>query len=102
MIVTSFFPGRIRLRANIFKDSEIYEKALSILKSENNDSIINIQHNQITGSVLIEYIPEKVPMEKINSIKEKLLQLNYAAEHYSIEKKQNILLLIEEIGKSFN
>lgn len=41
-------------------------------------------------------------MEKINSIKEKLLQLNYAAEHYSIEKKQNILLLIEEIGKSFN
>lgn len=53
MIVTSFFPGRIRLRANIFKDSEIYEKALSILKSEDNDSIINIQHNQITGSVLI-------------------------------------------------
>ena len=55
MIVTSFFPGRIRLRANIFKDSEIYEKALDICK---------------THSELVEVIAAKLKINKTLSSQE--------------------------------
>lgn len=102
MIVTSFFPGRIRLRAKIFKDKEICDKALSVLKELDNDSITNVQNNPITGSVLIEYIPEKIPTEKIEALKDKLKKLNYIAENYSIEKKQEVFTLISEIENSIN
>ena len=62
-MITSFFPGRIRLRAPVFKDLNLVAKARSILAKS--DAIKKIEHNPVTGSVLIEYYPSKVPMEKL-------------------------------------
>ena len=45
-MITGFFPGRIRLRAPVFKDTAITERALSILKAPALSSLINeIEHN---------------------------------------------------------
>ena len=62
-MITSFFPGRVRLRAPIFKETDLVEKARAILSKS--DAVKNIETNPVTGSVLIEYNPAKVPMEKL-------------------------------------
>ena len=62
-MITSFFPGRVRLRAEIFKEADLVAKARSIL--EKSDAVKKIEHNPVTGSVLIEYSVSKVPMEKL-------------------------------------
>ena len=68
-MITGFFPGRIRLRAPVFKDTAITQRALSILKAPALSSIIKeIEHNPVTGSVLIKYHPTKVPIAKLTPL----------------------------------
>lgn len=67
-MITSFFPGRIRLRAPVFKDTVLVERALSVIKKV--PGFINIENNLVTGSVLIHYDPEKVPQEKLLGLKD--------------------------------
>lgn len=62
-MVTSFFPGRVRLRAPIFRDSELVEKARGILGRC--AAVRNVEHNPLTGSVLVEYDPLKVPVDRL-------------------------------------
>ncbi len=97
MTVSSFFPGRIRLRAQVFKDSVIVEKALQILKSS--DAVKNVENNKITGSVLLEYYPEKVPMEKLQEALPLLKRLDRLAFHYDNSKQGEILSLLEQFQK---
>ncbi len=95
MIISSFFPGRIRLRNEVFKDDDIFSALYSA--AGNHPSIKKIERNEKTGSVLIEYIPEELPMEKLLSLKNELLSLGKLAEFYSKKNKPEILEKIKEI-----
>ena len=97
MIVTSFFPGRIRLREKVFKDSVIVEECIKILKSC--DAIKNVQNNYINGSVLLEYEPSKVPMEKLEPLVPFFKDLEELAHNYSAEKRTAIMEKLQELKK---
>ncbi len=80
MLITSFFPGRVRLRAPIFKNEELCGKARSILSKS--DAVKNIEHNPVTGSILLEYDIKKVPMEKLIPMQDFFMKLGKEAERY--------------------
>ena len=99
-MITSFFPGRVRLRAPIFKENDLVEKARAILSKS--DAVKNIETNPVTGSVLIEYNPAKVPMEKLLPMQDFFAKLAKEAQHFdgkaeSREKISEMLSALEGI-----
>ncbi|MBR1536374.1 MAG: hypothetical protein IJ630_05500 [Treponema sp.] len=94
-MITSFFPGRVRLRAPVFKDAELVSKARSILlKSE---AVKNIEHNPVTGSVLIEYHVAKVPMQKLLPMQAFFEKLALEAQNYDGTNRQKISDMLDEL-----
>ena len=79
-MITSFFPGRVRLRAPIFKEADLVAKARSIL--EKSDAVKKIEHNPVTGSVLIEYNVSKVPMAKLLPMQDFFARLANEAQKF--------------------
>ncbi|MCR4822724.1 MAG: hypothetical protein K5873_07620 [Treponema sp.] len=98
-MITSFFPGRVRLRAPVFKDDELVEKARSIL--EKSDAVKNIEHNPLTGSVLIEYHPSKVPMAKLLPMQDFFIRLAKEAENFDPGKKEKISSMLDQLKDIF-
>ena len=98
-MITSFFPGRVRLRAEILKDVQVTEKALEILRGS--DAVKHVENNYRIGSVLLEYFPEKVPMEKLSSMQDILKDLQKLATRYSAEKRPEVLQKLEEFKSVF-
>ena len=98
-MITSFFPGRGRLRAPVFKDQELVDKAESILRKS--DAVKHIEHNPLTGSVLIEYTPSKVPMEKLFSMQDFFTRLASEAEGFDGSNRGKILSMLEELEDIF-
>jgi len=98
-MITSFFPGRVRLRAPIFKEADLVEKARSILQKS--DAIKSIENNFLTGSVLIEYYPEKVPMKKLLPMQDFFTNLAMEAQHFDGSNRQKILSMLEELEGIF-
>ncbi len=96
-MITSFFPGRIRLRALIFKEADLVEKAEKILRMS--DAVNSVEHNFITGSVLVTYTPEKLPAEKLNSMQDFFMALASEAQHYDGSNKEKISRMIDEIAE---
>lgn len=94
MIVTSFFPGRIRLREAVFKDPVIVEECIKILKSS--DAVKNIQNNYTTGSVLLEYDPDKIPLEKLKSLIPFFQDLEKLTHGYTIKKRDVAMNKLQE------
>jgi len=99
-MITSFFPGRVRLRAPIFKEAELVAKAKEILKKS--DAVKNVEDNPVTGSVLIEYEPSKVPMEKLLPMQDFFARLAACAQKFDgsdSERKQisDMLCQLEKI-----
>ncbi len=93
-MVTSYFPGRIRLRAEVFKDSVIVERCLAILKQS--DAVKNVENNLRTGSVLLEYDEERVPMDKLKPLKPFFEKLRSVAIVYTSKKQKEILDMLDE------
>ena len=98
-MITSFFPGRVRLRAPIFKEADLVEKAKSILKKS--DAIKKIENNLVTGSILIEYYPAKVPMEKLVSMQDFFMRLAREAEHFDSTNRDKISEMLDELDRLF-
>lgn len=94
-MITSFFPGRLRLRGLIFKDVQITNTAIEVFKKY--FEIKNIQHNATTGSILVEYDPTKIPVNKLKTLLPFFEKLNKASESYSNDKKEKILLMLTEL-----
>lgn len=94
MMVTSFFPGRIRLREAVFKDHAIVEECIKILKSS--DAITNVQNNYLTGSVLLEYEPDKIPMEKLKPLVPFFKDLEKLSRNYNGQNRDQILNKLQE------
>ena len=63
MIVSSFFPGRIRLRNDVFKDDDIFSALYSAVGSHS--AVKKVERNERTGSVLVEYISENLNFMEI-------------------------------------
>jgi len=95
MMVTSFFPGRIRLRASVFKDPVIIEECLKILKAS--DAVTNVQNNYTTGSVLLEYNPSKVPMDKLKPLVPFFKELEMLTHNYNNKNREIILEKLKEL-----
>ncbi|MBQ4377782.1 MAG: hypothetical protein II821_01090 [Treponema sp.] len=100
-MITSFFPGRVRLRAPIFKEMDLVEKARSILSKS--DAVKNIETNPVTGSVLIEYFPSKVPMEKLLPMQDFFARLANEAQRFdgSTESRQKISEMLSALEGIF-
>ena len=98
-MITSFFPGRVRLRAPIFKDADLVKKACSIL--EKNAAVKKIENNFLTGSVLIEYYPDKVPMQKLLPMQDFFTALAKEANHFDGSNRQKIFSMLEELEGIF-
>ena len=98
-MITSFFPGRVRLRAPVFKEADLVEKARSIL--EKSEAIKKVEHNPVTGSVLIEYNPAKVPMEKLLPMKDFFTRLANEDQHFDCSNREKILSMLEELDGIF-
>ena len=104
-MISSYFPGRIRLRSGAFKDEALLLKAQELLRSipALAAALKSIQTNLATGSVLIEYDPEKFSLEqgqKAQSLAKALLALEAAAKKFdgSDEGRQKIFALLDDLG----
>lgn len=95
-MITSFFPGRIRLRAAVFKDDALCEKAIGILKMS--DAVRSVERNAVTGSVLLRYDPGKVPLEKLSEMQGFLARLASEAERYGENNRQKIEGMLDELA----
>lgn len=99
MIISSFFEGRIRLKAHLFKNKKICDEISIILFSIN--GVENITINNITGSILVEYNPVKIPLLKIKKATPYLEQIKEIYDEYEDEAIDDILLIIKEMEKLF-
>lgn len=100
-MVTSFFPGRLRLRDPIFKDKEITERALAILKRPPLLSIVKtIEHNPVAGSVLVTYHPTKLVPAHLAPLLPLVKNLEREVGMYSEKNKDSILSLLDELEAS--
>ena len=72
-IVTSFFPGRIRLRCTILRDPEIATAAIIAIESVGFAGTFT--HNPKTGSILVEYDPTQITKDKIEKLKPMLSEV---------------------------
>ncbi|MDR3301150.1 MAG: ATPase P [Spirochaetaceae bacterium] len=62
-MISSFFPGRIRLRFAELKNPVIAAEVLSRIKAI--AGISNTELNPLTGSLLVEYDTKILPTEKL-------------------------------------
>lgn len=99
MIVSSFFEGRVRLKAALFKNKEISSQITNILLSSN--AVENITVNEVTGSMLIEYSPSKIPLLKIKKAVPYFEKIKDMYEIYKEDAVPEILLIIKEMDKFF-
>lgn len=95
MYISSFFPGRIRLRDGVLKDEEISTALRNAI--EWHEAVKNIDHNLQTGSVLICYEPAKLPMQKLTALTNELLQLKALCDRYNGKDKSAILGKIADL-----
>ncbi len=99
MIVSSFFEGRVRLKASIFKNSDISMQLKDMLLASK--SVDNISINEITGSMLIEYSPSKIPLLKIKKAMPYFEKIKEMYEIYGEDSVKDILIIIKEMNKFF-
>lgn len=66
-VVTSFFPGHIRLRCPILKDKDITDAVINAVKELGVNAFFT--HNPNTGSLLVEYDPKEITLERVSVLK---------------------------------
>lgn len=96
-IVRSFFPGHVRLRCSILKDADIANKAMSAMKELGFEG--SFTYNSQTGSILIEYDPKVMTVDKIMPLKSMLKDVMKLREKVLIYSPKNKPFLLSEIDK---
>lgn len=94
-MITSFIPGRIRFRSPIFQDSDIYSAVFPIIK--NLREITSFSYNQKTGSLLVQYDPEKIPVEKLKPLMPLAERMKPILLFYSDRDKPVVLKAVGEV-----
>lgn len=99
MIVSSFFEGRVRLKASLFKNNDISNQIKNMLLASN--AVKKVTVNEITGSMLIEYFPSKIPLLKIKKAIPYFEKIKVIYEIYGNDAVPEILSIIKEMDKFF-
>lgn len=95
-MITSFFPGRIRLRSDIFKDAEISAAACRILKGSS--AVKTVTENQVSGSLLIEYDTAQLPADRLSEVLPLLESLKKESEKKEGPDHSQIFSLLDELA----
>ncbi|MDR2500812.1 MAG: heavy-metal-associated domain-containing protein [Treponema sp.] len=62
-MIVSFSPGRVRLRFKELKNKAVAEQAYTRIMA--NPGITAVEVNPRTGSILIEYDPDALPLDQL-------------------------------------
>lgn len=95
MIITSFFEGRVRLKATLFKNEEISEALTAILTNHN--AVTNVAVNHVSGSMLIEYDKLKLPFLKLKKVVPYFEDIKSMYDKYGDESIDDIIRIIKEL-----
>ena len=91
----NYFPGRLRLRDPVLRDEAIRTAALAVLHSI--CPAADPKYNEKTGSVLITYDPDSVPLERLQTLVPDLQKLRQKIAVYSEKNRDDILSDIARI-----
>ena len=95
MMQINYFPGRLRLRDPALRDEAIREAAIAVLHSI--CPAADSKYNDKTGSVLVTYDPDGVPLERLQALVPALKKLRQKVASYSEKKRADILSDIARI-----
>ncbi len=95
MIVSSFFEGRVRLKANLFRNDEISQALKEVLLATK--AVTNVTVNETTGSMLIEYNHLKIPYTKLKKVMPYFEQIKEMYDTYGDESIDEIIRIIKEL-----
>ena len=95
MMQINYFPGRLRLRDPALRDEAIRTAALAVLHSI--CPAADPKYNEKTGSVLITYDPDSVPLERLQTLVPDLQKLRQKIAVYSEKNRDDILSDIARI-----
>ena len=95
MMQINYFPGRLRLRDPALLDEAIRTAALAVLHSI--CPAADPKYNEKTGSVLITYDPDSVPLERLQTLVPDLQKLRQKIAVYSEKNRDDILSDIARI-----
>lgn len=93
----NYFPGRLRFRDPVLRDSDIRNAALEVVKLICPQA--EITYKESTASILVLYHAEKINTENLKQLVPLLLQLEPKIRFYTPKKKVDILEGIAEIKK---
>ena len=99
-IVTSFFPGHIRLRCPILKDDDITEAVMNAVKELGFNGTFT--HNSKTGSLLGEYDTKEITIERVEVLRPRLsgvMKLKPKVFAYCPKDKDFLLSEIDRLKK---
>ncbi len=94
-MISSFFDGRVRLKSKMFKDKVITDEIIFTLSSIK--AITYMERNEVTGSLLIEYDPIKIPFMKLTSLLPLLEEMKTVYENYTPEDYDTMRNLIAQL-----
>ena len=89
--------GRIRIRDKILRDDEIRNAATKVVQKI--CTVNNMEYNDKTGSVLVEFQKDTLPLEKLQSLIPIARKLQAKVNFYTPKKKDEIISDIENIGQ---
>lgn len=91
----NYFPGRLRFRDPVLRDTDIRNAALEVV------TIIcpqaEITYKESTASILALYPPESVNLDSLKKLVPLLLKIEPKVRFYTPKKKESILSGIAEI-----
>ncbi len=90
--------GRIRIRDKVLKDDDIRNAATAVVQKI--CTVQNMEYNEKTGSVLIQFQKDTLPIEKLQTLIPVARKLQAKVNLYTPKKKNEILAEIERIGET--
>lgn len=96
MTISSFFPGHIRIRDRVLKDPDIAGAVQEFAKGQT--YVTDLTINPVTGSALILYDPDAVPLDTFKHMVGELLELKRLCDFYAPKRKPKVLAQIARIG----
>jgi len=100
MMQINYFPGRLRLRDPTLRDEAIRTAALAAVKSICPDA--DSKYNEKTGSVLVTYDPDSIPLERLHTLVPDLKKLRKKLAAYSEKNRSDILSDIAQIQSTID
>ncbi len=97
-IVSSFFPGRVRLRSPFLRDRELRTALINALEEIGFNGSYTV--NEQTGSVLVEYDPAIITppvIEALRPMVKEVTPLRTRLEYYSGKDREFLLNQIERL-----